>query len=91
MSQVCISSSVLDNLKPQSKPYFVRNSNLKGFAVKVNPAGSIKFVAEVKNRGRSRRKTLGEYPLLRICQFDSESNHPTYCARERYIRTHQQT
>ncbi len=64
MFQVCISSRVLNSLSPQSKPYFIKDSNVKGFAVKVNPSGSIKYIAEVKYRGRSKRKTIGEYPLI---------------------------
>ena len=64
MFQVCISSRVLNSLSPQSKPYFIKDSNVKGFAVKVNPSGSIKYLAEVKYQGLSKRKTIGEYPLI---------------------------
>jgi len=64
MFQVCISSRVLNNLSPQSKPYLIKDSNVKGFAVKVNPSGSIKIIAEVKYQGRSKRKKIGEYPLI---------------------------
>jgi hypothetical protein len=64
MFQASISSRVLDSLTPQSKPYLVRDSSVKGFAAKVNPSGAIKFVAEVKHQGRFRRKTIGEYTLI---------------------------
>ena len=66
MNAITITSKALDKLKPSSKPYFIRDSSLKGFGVKVNQTGSIKFVAEVWHQGQSKRKTLGEYPLLTL-------------------------
>lgn len=66
MSHKKITNAVLNNLKPTDRPYFVRDSNLKGFSVKVNQSGSIKFVAEVWHNRRSHRKTIGAYPLLNI-------------------------
>jgi hypothetical protein len=68
MSQVAITNRTLDNLKPSIKPYFLRDSTLKGFGVKVNPTGTVKFVVEVWHEGRSSRKTLGDYPILDLQQ-----------------------
>jgi integrase len=53
-------------MKPKTSPYFIRDNRFKGFAVKVNTSGSIKFIAEVWHNGRSIRKTLGEYPIISI-------------------------
>ncbi len=68
MSQVTITNRTLSNLKPSEKPYFLRDCTLKGFGVKVNPTGAIKFVAEVWHEGKSNRKTLGEHPVLNLQQ-----------------------
>jgi len=44
---VNITLKVLQSVEPQSKPYFIRDTKVKGFAIKVNPSGSIKIIAEV--------------------------------------------
>ena len=41
MSRISITSKLLSNLKPSIKPYFLRDSNLKGFGIKVNQSGAI--------------------------------------------------
>ncbi len=64
MLKISLNNKSLDRLKPSAKPYFLRDGSLKGFGVKVNPTGTIKFVAEVWHNGRSHRQTLGEYPIL---------------------------
>ncbi len=61
-----ITSRTLNNLKPDAKPYFLRDKLLKGFGVKVNPSGTIKFIAEVRHDGRTSRKTLGDYGILNL-------------------------
>ena len=68
MFQIAITNRALSNLKPSTKPYFLRDSTLKGFGVKVNPSGAIRFIAEVWHEGRSSRKTLGDYPILDLQQ-----------------------
>ena len=64
MRKQLITSSVLNSLKPEGKPYFIRDKSLTGFAVKVNPTGRVKFVSEVRQDGRLYRKSLGEHPML---------------------------
>ncbi len=54
-----ITSSVLQSVKPKNTPYFIRDNKIKGFAVKVNPSGSIKFIVEVRSNGLTVRKTIG--------------------------------
>ena len=66
MSHVSITNKLLSNLQPDIKPYFLRDSNLKGFGVKVNPTGSVKFIAEVKHKGKSKRKTVGSFPIISL-------------------------
>ncbi len=66
MSHVSITSTLLPKLKPAIKPYFVRDINLQGFGFKVNPSGSIKFIAEVKHKGKSKRKTVGAHLVLSL-------------------------
>ena len=66
MSRITLTNRVLDKLVPDAKPYFLRDDSLKGFGVKVNPSGDIKFVAEVWHGGKSTRKTLGEYPVTTL-------------------------
>ncbi len=73
MSHVSITPTLLSKLKPATKPYFVRDSNLKGFGIKVNPSGSVKFIAEVKYKGKSKRKTVGAHPILSLQDAKSEA------------------
>jgi len=50
--------------QPSSSAYFIRDSDLKGFALRVFPSGTIKYIAEVWHNGKSYRKTLGSHPVL---------------------------
>jgi intergrase/recombinase len=59
-----ITSRTLTTTRPKSVAFFIRDSKVKGFAIKVNPSGSMKFIAEIYHNGRSVRKTLGEHPVL---------------------------
>ena len=73
MIKVDISSRFLANISPRSKPYSIRDSSVKGFAVIINQSGSIEFAAEVKLRGRSKRKSIGEYPLISLSEARKEA------------------
>ena len=66
MSPVAITNQSLAKLESTSKPYFLRDNQIKGFGVKVNPSGSIKYVVDVWHDGSSNRKTVGEYPFLDV-------------------------
>jgi hypothetical protein len=46
-----ITTRQLNSIKPKLSPFFLRDSKVTGFGVKVNPAGSIKFTAEVRHGG----------------------------------------
>jgi hypothetical protein len=47
MNKVTFTNKTLTRLKSCTSPYFIRDSSLKGFGVKVNPSGTIKSVDEV--------------------------------------------
>jgi hypothetical protein len=56
---VSITTKTLQSIQPKSTPYFIRDSRVKGFALKLNPSGRVKFIAETWQDGRSIRKILG--------------------------------
>ncbi|WP_136796040.1 tyrosine-type recombinase/integrase [Desulfosediminicola ganghwensis] len=61
-----ITNRSLQSVRPKSKPLFIRDTKVKGFAAKVNPSGSIKLIAEVRHEKRTVRKTIGEYPGISL-------------------------
>ena len=61
-----ITTRTLSTTRPKSVAFFIRDSKVKGFAIKVNPSGSMKYIAEVYHNGRSVRKTLGEHPIIEL-------------------------
>lgn len=70
---VAITTRTLNKLKPAAQPYFLRDTTLNGFGVKVNTSGKISFISEVWHDGRSYRKTLGSYPILQLQQARSDA------------------
>jgi len=68
-----ITTKQLNSIKPKLTPFFLRDSKITGFAVKVNPSGSIKFIAEVRYQGKSKRKTLGNHPILSVSEARSKA------------------
>lgn len=65
-----ITSKTLQSLQPKDKPYFLRSTS--GFAVKVNPKGTIKYIIEARCRGKTIRKTIGSYPMMPLKQAKEE-------------------
>lgn len=61
-----ITQRTLSTTRPKSVAFFIRDSKVKGFAIKVNPSGSMKYIAEVYHNGRSVRKTLGVHPIVEL-------------------------
>ncbi len=59
-----ITSKTLKSATPSSSVYFIRDSELKGFGIKVFPSGTIKYIVEIWNNGKSQRKSLGSYPVI---------------------------
>lgn len=54
--QALISNRVVDSLKPAEKPYEVRDTNLKGFILRVQPSGVKTYLCQY---GRGKRFTIG--------------------------------
>jgi integrase len=61
-----ITTRTIERICPKSVPFFIRDTKLIGFALKVNPSGSIKYIAEIFHVGRSYRKTIGEHPIIAL-------------------------
>ncbi|WP_419174248.1 tyrosine-type recombinase/integrase [Desulfosediminicola sp.] len=70
-----ITLNLLKKLEPKSKAFFIRSTTLRGFGIKVNPSGSIKFIAETKRQGVNYRKTLGSFPALSVPEAEKEAIH----------------
>ena len=68
-----ITLNVLKRLEPAETPYFIRATTLRGFGIKVNTSGVIKFFAETKYQGTNYRKTLGTFPALSIPEAEKEA------------------
>jgi hypothetical protein len=68
-----ITAKLLKRLEPKNTPYFIRSTSIKGFAVKVNPSGSIRFIAETRFKGETFRKTIGTHPILSIQRAQKET------------------
>ncbi|SHO53001.1 Arm DNA-binding domain-containing protein [Desulfopila aestuarii] len=61
-----ITNRLLQSVRLDSTPYFIRDDKVKGFGAKVNPSGAVSLIAEIRHEGRTVRKTLGTYPVLSI-------------------------
>lgn len=59
--QALISARLINTLKPDAKPYEIRDSKLKGFLLRVQPSGVKSYIVEY---GRGRRLTLGSTEVL---------------------------
>ena len=54
--QAAITQELIKSLKPESKPYEVRDPRLKGFLLRVQPTGVMTYYAEY---GRGKRHRVG--------------------------------
>jgi integrase len=61
-----ITSKIVNSVRPSSSAYFIRDSDIKGLALRVFPSGTVKYIAEVWHEGKSHRKTLGSHPILEL-------------------------
>lgn len=69
-----ITKSRVDSLLvPNSGQAFSRDSELKGFAVRVTSAGVKSFILEKRIDGRVKRITIGRYPALTVEQARKEA------------------
>jgi hypothetical protein len=60
-----ISNSLIKQLLPGEKEYDVRDLNLKGFLIRVQPSGSMTFICQYK---RGRRINLGKVGVISPAQ-----------------------
>ena len=64
-----ITERQLNLTHPRLKPYYLRDNKVTGFAVKVNPSESMKFIAEVRHE----EKTLGSRPIMPLAEARNEA------------------
>ncbi len=76
MNKITFTNKTLTRLKSSTSPYFIRDSSLKGFGVKVNPSGTIKSVAEVWYGGRSNKRP--HYVPVTLGVLDKATNSSAY-------------
>lgn len=60
-----LTASIISRLKPEAKPYEVRDDRLKGFLVRVQPSGHKSYVVQW---ARGRRFTIGDASVLTLGQ-----------------------
>lgn len=66
---VTLTKTVIDRLSiPSAGQCFLRDAQLKGFAVRVTPSGTKSFIVEKRVNGRVRRMTLGRFGELTVEQ-----------------------
>ncbi|WP_423062680.1 tyrosine-type recombinase/integrase [Candidiatus Paracoxiella cheracis] len=63
MTAALITVSLVNKLQPKDKRYEVRDTELKGFMVRVSPSGVKTYAVQYK---RSGRVTLGQHPALKL-------------------------
>lgn len=72
--KVRITKTQVDRLTPPDRgQHFLRDTDLKGFAVRVTASGAKSFILEKRVDGRVRRMTLGRYPELTVEQARKEA------------------
>ncbi|CAG1021726.1 Tyrosine recombinase XerC [Methylococcales bacterium] len=60
-----ITQQLLGRLKPEGKPYEVRDAKIKGFILRIQPSGAMSYIIEF---GRGKRITLGRANVLTLTQ-----------------------
>lgn len=70
-----ITKSYVDKLStPETGQAFIRDTELKGFAVRVTSSGAKSFILEKRIDGKVKRLTLGRYPELTVEQARREAH-----------------
>jgi len=62
-----ITVKAIKSAKPTDSVYFIIDSNLKGFAIRVFPSGTVKYIAAVWHEGRSHRKLILRHEVVYVC------------------------
>jgi len=68
--KIHITQKVIGAIKKRQKAYFIRDTKLIGFAIKVNPKGQSKFIVEsrISGSGRNKRRELGVVGVMQLSQ-----------------------
>lgn len=63
-----ITKKILSDIRTRIKPYYIRDTKLIGFAIKVNPKGQAKYIVEAKlgNSNRAKRKEVGVVNVMSL-------------------------
>lgn len=70
-----ITKSYVDRLStPETGQTFIRDTELKGFAVRITSSGAKSFILEKRIDGKVKRLTLGRYPELTVEQARKEAH-----------------
>lgn len=70
-----ITKSYVDKLStPETGQTFMRDSELKGFAIRITSTGAKSFILEKRIDGKVKRLTLGRYPELTVEQARKEAH-----------------
>ena len=70
-----ITKSYVDRLPtPETGQTFMRDSELKGFAIRITSTGAKSFILEKRIDGKVKRLTLGRYPELTVEQARKEAH-----------------
>ena len=79
-----LTKSLIEGLKPKQKDYFVWDSELRGFGVKVTPTGRKIFVAQyrIAGVGVSKRKTIGIHGEIHVQKAKEETRDVLHDARK---------
>jgi len=68
--QATIGARLLKQLKPQEKPFEVRDMRLKGFLLRVQPSGNMTYIVQYR---RGKRITLGSAEILEPTEARTEA------------------
>jgi len=66
MSSPRLSENRIETLKPRKRPYDIRDSELKGFGVRVLPSGAVRFFIHSQHEGRRVWKTIGDDGVVEL-------------------------
>ncbi len=66
MPNTRLSKSRIEALKPRKRPYDIRDSELKGFGVRVLPSGARRFFVHSQHEGQRLWKTIGDVGVMEL-------------------------
>lgn len=61
-----LNKRAIDALKPEAKDYFIWDSQIAGFGVRVMPSGAKTYQAQYRKGGRTRRVSLGRHGKITV-------------------------